>query len=143
MFKKYSLLLLATVIMTGAFAQSQALIGTWKTIDDATGKAKSIVKLYIKNDRLYGDIIKLINDDPNYDPLCTECTGKLKDKKILGMTIVYGLKNNGKAWKGDDGIMDPDNGKYYDVKMWRDGNKLNVRGYIGPFYRTQTWYLMK
>jgi uncharacterized protein (DUF2147 family) len=37
--------------------------------------------------------------------------------------------------------LDPENGKEYTVKMMpkEGGKKLLVRGYIGPFYRTQTW----
>lgn len=142
MLKKFLMLLFVSVFISASYGQT-SMIGNWKTIDDETGKAKSIVKLYMKGDRLYGDIIKLINDDPNYDPLCTDCTGALKNKRVLGMTIVHGLTNDDNVWKGSDGIMDPDNGKYYTVKMWREGDQLMVRGYIGPFYRTQTWHLVK
>lgn len=136
-------LLVSVFVLLVTVVSAQSLIGQWKTIDDETGKAKSIVKLYMKNGEIFGDIVKLINDDPNYDPLCTECVGELKDKKILGMTIVSGLTKVDGIWKGKDGIMDPDNGKYYYVKMWREGDELRVRGYIGPFFRTQTWHLVK
>ena len=57
------------------------------------------------------------------------------------MQIVRGLEWNGSEWE-DGTIVDPENGKTYTVKMWIDASKpdkLNVRGYIGPFYRTQTW----
>jgi uncharacterized protein (DUF2147 family) len=44
-------------------------------------------------------------------------------------------------WGGGGRILDPENGKEYTVKMrpQEGGKKLQVRGYIGPFYRTQTW----
>jgi uncharacterized protein (DUF2147 family) len=35
--------------------------------------------------------------------------------------------------------MDPDNGKVYTAEVWPEDGKLKVRGYLGPFYRTQTW----
>lgn len=119
---------------------SQSIVGTWKTIDDNTGNAKSIVKIYLKNGKAYGDVVQLLDSDEE-NPLCDNCTGSLFNKPILGMTIINGLVNDNGYWKGDNGILDPENGKLYDVKIWREGNKLNVRGYIGPFFRTQTWYV--
>ncbi|MEY3075415.1 MAG: hypothetical protein RJB25_1057, partial [Bacteroidota bacterium] len=72
---------------------------------------------------------------------CTECSGKLYNQPILGMLIAKQLKWNGSEWEGGT-ILDPDNGKTYTCSMWLNENnsdKLNVRGYIGPFYRTQEW----
>ena len=58
------------------------------------------------------------------------------------MTILWGLKDEGEAWKGGQ-ILDPDNGKTYRCKMTvsDDGRELDVRGYIGISLigRTQTW----
>jgi uncharacterized protein (DUF2147 family) len=44
------------------------------------------------------------------------------------------------VWEGGK-ILDPENGKEYTLKMTPlDGGKqLQIRGYIGPFYRTQIW----
>jgi uncharacterized protein (DUF2147 family) len=66
----------------------------------------------------------------------------LKGKKILGMQIINGLTLRDGRWSGNNGILDPDNGKYYDVKIWvneKDPSRLNVRGYISFLYRTQIW----
>jgi uncharacterized protein (DUF2147 family) len=35
--------------------------------------------------------------------------------------------------------MDPDDGKVYKSEVWLEDGKLKVRGYLGLFYRTQTW----
>lgn len=137
--KKGISLLLA--LLFGAFTFAETVVGDWKTIDDDSGDEKSIVKVYLKDGKLYGDIVKLLNEPQGYDPICDECPGNLKNKKVIGMTIINGLTLDGDAWTGDDGILDPDNGKWYDVKIWREGNKLRVRGYIGFLYRTQTWIL--
>lgn len=137
--KKGISLLLA--LLFGAFTFAETVVGDWKTIDDDSGDEKSIVKVYVKDGKLYGDIVKLLNEPQGYDPICDECPGNLKNKKVIGMTIINGLTLDGDAWTGDDGILDPDNGKWYDVKIWREGNKLRVRGYIGFLYRTQTWIL--
>ncbi|MBN2746653.1 MAG: DUF2147 domain-containing protein, partial [Bacteroidales bacterium] len=122
---------------------SKPIEGQWKTIDDETGKPKSVVQIYKKSDgKLYGKIIKLYrspNEDQN--PSCNECTDYRKGKKIIGMEIITGLKKDGDEWYADDAILDPANGKIYDCKIWLDSenpNKLYVRGYISFLYRTQT-----
>lgn len=121
----------------GLFAQGN-VAGKWKTIDDDTGEMKSIVEIKEVDGKLYGTILEL---KPGTDPnkICTECTGKLKGKKIVGMQIIRGLKKDDGVWEGDDGILDPENGKFYDVKIWEEDGKLQVRGYIGFLFRTQTW----
>ena len=73
--------------------------------------------------------------------LCDQCEGSLKNKPVMGMQIVKNLSWDGSEWEGGT-ILDPDNGKVYDAKIWINSEnyaKLNVRGYIGPFFRTQTW----
>jgi len=121
---------------------AQSCLGQWITIDDETGEKKSVVELYKKDDKMYGKIIYLFpRKGVEKDPKCKECSGDLKNKPILGMTIAKNLKWNESEWTGGT-ILDPENGKVYTVKMWinpDDHKKLNVRGYIGPFYRTQTW----
>ncbi len=137
--KKGMLLVAGLFLATIAFANN--VEGYWKTIDDGSGDEKSIVKLYVEDGKLYGDIVKLLNEPDGYDPVCDQCTGALKNQKVIGMTFINGLHKEEEAWVGDDGIVDPDNGKWYDVKIWRDGNTLKVRGYIGFIFRTQTWLL--
>jgi uncharacterized protein (DUF2147 family) len=116
-------------------------VGLWKTVDDDTGKAKSIVEIWEKNGVLYGRIKKLIDpSEPN--PVCDKCTGKRQNSPIIGMTIMEGLKQDGKEWNGGT-ILDPENGKTYKVliEVQNGGKKLKVRGYIGfsLLGRTQYW----
>jgi uncharacterized protein (DUF2147 family) len=135
--KKLITLVTGLFIMTSIFAQGN-VEGKWKTIDDETGKMKSFVEITIKNGKLYGHVVGLKPDtDPN--KVCTECTDHRKGKKILGMEIISGLEIDDDVWEGDDGILDPDNGKLYDCKIWEENGELQVRGYIGFFFRTQTW----
>lgn len=144
---KQTLMIMALAIFSITTLQAgNNIVGKWKTIDDESGKVKSIVEIRIENDKAYGTIIKLFNDDPNYDPICDKCNDHLKNKKIIGMQIINDLKLDGDKWEGDNGILDPDNGKYYDCKIWvdeDDSNILNVRGYISFLYRTQTWHRIK
>jgi uncharacterized protein (DUF2147 family) len=133
----FSLVVLTVMSMSFAFSQS-GIEGRWKTIDDATGKMKSIVEISIRNGKLYGKVVELKpGEDP--DKVCTACTDQRKGQKIVGMEIISGLEKDGNEWSGDNGIMDPENGKYYDCKLWLEDGKLQVRGYIGFFFRTQTW----
>ncbi|MGH8444073.1 MAG: DUF2147 domain-containing protein [Solimonas sp.] len=133
--------------LTGGLGLAQAAIdtgspvGTWKTIDDETGKAKSLVEITESNGQLHGRIVKLFNPSkPN--PICEKCEGGKKDQPINGMEILWGLRKSGSEWAGGQ-VLDPQKGKVYDAKvaLADNGSKLNLRGYIGfsLLGRTQTW----
>lgn len=127
------------MVLVSVAQADDAPVGLWNTIDDTSGEAKSTVELYMEGDRLYGRIIELINpDEPN--PVCEQCTGEKLNQPVIGLTIIEGLSFDGDYWS-DGEILDPENGKSYDCRIWREGNKLMVRGYIGFFYRTQSWIL--
>jgi uncharacterized protein (DUF2147 family) len=119
-------------------------VGVWKTIDDETGKERSIVRISEVNGEVQG-VVEQLFDFPGDDPkhLCDKCKGERKDKPIVGMTIIWGLKQNGKEWSGGE-ILDPKKGKIYRCKLTpsEDGRQLNVRGFIGVSLigRTQTWH---
>jgi uncharacterized protein (DUF2147 family) len=122
-------------------AQSQSIVGKWTTIDDNSGKEKSVVELYKKGELVYGKVVKIIiepGEDP--DPVCDKCPhdDARYDKKIIGMEIIKDLKKTDEAYS-DGTILDPEVGKIYRCKLWVEGSELKVRGYWGPFFRTQTW----
>ena len=123
--KRIASTLLLSVLAAGAFAQATP-VGLWKTIDDETKAEKSLVRVTDEGGVITGRIEKLL-DPAKQNDVCDKCTDDRKDKPILGMTV------------GD--ITDPKNGKVYRARMKPvDGGKtLEVRGYIGPFYRNQTW----
>ncbi|NOX64739.1 MAG: DUF2147 domain-containing protein [Chlorobi bacterium] len=125
------------------FAQHEDITGLWKTIDDETGRVKSVVKIYIKDGKLYGDVVKLFRlPDEDPDPVCDKCDDDdpRKDQKILGMTIITDMVYNKDDNDWEDGeILDPKKGKVYDCKLWVENGKLQVRGYVFFFHRTQEW----
>ena len=136
----------ALLVSFGAAAQSATPVGLWKTIDDSTRKDKSYVRITDAGGVLSGKIEKLI-DSPDADKLvCDKCTDDRKDKPIVGLQVIRGVKKSEEAdsgrWEGGT-ILDPNNGKTYKVRLTpiEDGRKLEVRGYIGTpvFGRTQTW----
>lgn len=138
---KIIVLIISSVIAFQTNAQS--IVGKWKTIDDETGKPKSIVEIFMKNGKAYGKIIKLFREpgeDP--DPICDDCTDYRKDQKVIGMTIITDMVQEDDEWE-DGEILDPKNGKVYDCRLWVEDGKLMVRGYIAFFFRTQTWLPVK
>lgn len=136
----FSILIL---ILCVSFSKAQSPIGTWKTVDDKTGKAKSYVEIYKKGDKLYGKVVKLL--DKPQDFKCTECKGAKKNKLVLGMNIIWDMEKDGDEWE-DGTILDPKDGTTYSCKIWVDEDnpkELKVRGYVAFFYRTQTWHKVK
>lgn len=133
----------ALLASAGAWAQDASPVGLWKTIDDETGKPKSLVRISESNGEYRGKVEKLFRaagEDQN--PACDKCEDERKGQPIIGMTILTGMKKEGDAYAGGR-ILDPAKGKTYKSKMTLrdDGKKLEVRGYIGvpALGRSQTW----
>jgi uncharacterized protein (DUF2147 family) len=136
--------LLIPLLLSCFLVHGQSIVGKWKTIDDNSGEERSVVELYEKDGKVYGRIVKLFRkpgEDP--DPLCDECDAddSRYKKKVIGMEIITNMNRSGNEY--DNGqILDPETGKVYRCKLWLEDNNLKVRGYWGPFYRTQTWKKM-
>jgi uncharacterized protein (DUF2147 family) len=115
--------------------------GLWKTIDDDTKQEKSLVRIVDNGGAISGRIEKLL-DPAKQDAKCDKCDGARKDQPVTGMAIIEGVKKNDDEGHWDGGtILDPNNGKTYKVRLTpkNGGKTLEVRGFIGPFYRNQTW----
>ena len=135
---------LGAALCGSALAQSTP-VGVWKTIDDGTGKEKSLIRITDAGGVLAGRIEKLLDPATPQDALCKECSDERKDQPILGMTIIRNVRADDSdkgLWSGGD-ILDPNNGKVYRVRLKPidGGAKMEVRGYIGAplLGRTQTW----
>ena len=142
--KTLKTLLLALPLMLAAMSASAAdgAVGRWKTIDDKTGKVKSIVEItQATNGTLTGKVVDILHSDKGPSPVCDGCEGANKNKPVKGMTILWNLKADGaNAWSGGT-ILDPANGKTYKskVKLQTGGAKLDVSGCIAFICRSQTW----
>ncbi len=124
-----------------AKANSQDVTGTWKTVDENSGEVKSHVEIFKKGDKYFGKVLKVLSKDAPDNPTCAACEGKMKDQPIEGMVIINNLEKHGKMYK-DGKVIDPENGKAYDCKIWLNEDNpdlLMVRGYVLFVYRTQTW----
>lgn len=143
--KKLLLLILILFVAGSASAQRESIFGKWKTIDDNTGKARSVVEIYEKDGKAYGKVVELFRGpDDEENPICDECASddERYNQPVKGMEIMRGLEYSSKDEEWEDGnILDPENGKVYDCKIWvdKESGNLRVRGYILFLYRTQTW----
>ncbi|MFM2427478.1 MAG: hypothetical protein RL707_1305 [Pseudomonadota bacterium] len=140
----FKTLLSAFLLVAGSSFAQMTPVGTWHNIDDKTGEAKAEIKIVDQGGILSGRVVKSLRNDPTAKKTCEDCKDDRKDQAIVGMEIIRGVKVEPLTeflWAGGGKILDPENGKEYTVKMVpkEDGQKLQVRGYIGPFYRTQVW----
>lgn len=128
-------------------------VGTYQTIDDETNLPKSIVALYEYTDgddtSLAGRIIALYGADGKISETISNPTRIAENvsgtPKYVGLDIIWQMQwDNDDARYEDGKIMDPAKGSVYSSVMWQDSDKskLQVRGKIGPFGRTQTWNVM-
>jgi uncharacterized protein (DUF2147 family) len=133
----------ATVFAFPAMAGDGSPAGLWRSFDATTKQPRALIRVAEANGELTASIEKvfvLAGENPN--PVCGHCEGDRKDKPILGMTILWGLKRDGDEYSGGQ-IFDPTAGKAYKskVSLAADGEQLKVLGYIGmPLMgRTQVW----
>lgn len=124
-------------------AQLDSVSGYWTTVDDKTGKVRSILHLWESRGVTYGRIEKIFKQ-PGDVGICTKCPGQFRNKPILGLVIIWGLEKTGENIWSRGQILDPHNGKVYKIMLTlsKDGKSLLARGYLGIslFGRTQNWY---
>ena len=136
---KYLHLLVLVLFGTISYAQS-GVEGVWEAIDDKDNMPSSHIKIEVNNGVLTGSVVKLYDVEP--DILCTSCKGAKKDQPVIGMEIIYDMKEDDGTWEGGR-VMDPEDGKVYKCKLYlKDNDTMKLRGYIGipALGRTQTWY---
>lgn len=137
------LLLLTLYLFSGAVLAQATPAGLWKTIDDKTKKERSLIRISEAGGVFTGRLEKGLDPDAKPDAVCDKCADDRKDKPLIGMALIRNIKQNADDKEIFDGgdIVDPDNGKVYRLRLkpMEAGKKLEVRGYIGPFFRNQVW----
>ena len=133
--------LLALPLLLASMAASAAdpVVGRWKTIDDETGKAKSIVEItQNSNGTFSGRITEILSSDKGPNPICDKCKDDRKNKPVKGMEIVRGMKKEGAGYAGGT-ILRPADGKIFKSKMQllEGGKKLEVSGCISIMCKEQ------
>ena len=131
------------VLCGSAAAQQPTPAGLWKTYSDRSGLADGLVRIVEVNGAFEGTVEKVLSPPaPDPNPRCEDCSGALKDKPVVGLRILRGLRPDGEGYSGGE-ILDPDDGRVYRcrARLLDGGRRLEVRGYLGiPFFgRTQVW----
>ncbi|MBX9612233.1 MAG: DUF2147 domain-containing protein [Burkholderiales bacterium] len=143
---KRSLFAIFFVCLSAAAMAQMSPVGIWHTYGEKTKELKSEIVISEAGGVLVGRISKLLRKNAKLDAVCDECTDDRKDKPVVGLEIIRGAKkaDDKDVWEGGK-ILDPENGKTYSLRMTpiEGGSKLEVRGSIGPFGRTQTWVRVK
>lgn len=133
----------AGLLLAGSIAAAQMTpVGTWRSIDDETGQPKAQIVVSDSGGVLTGRIEKLLRPGADPNAVCDRCTDDRKDQPMVGLEIIRGARQaEGKpVWEGGR-ILDPEKGSTYALRLTpiEGGARLEVRGSIGPFGRTQTW----
>lgn len=133
-----SLLCLATCF-SEAFAESIA--GFWKSVDEESGKARSVVAVYEYKGKFYGRLIATYNDEGKIDETIynpkSRAPGVEGEPYYCGLDFIWDLSPHHGKYKGK--IMDPEKGKVYKAVLWVENGNLIVRGELFIFGRNQTW----
>ena len=116
-------------------------IGSWQTTNE-DNQPTSIIKISVQEGTLVGHIVKLLPASTfKISDVCTECPEYSKNQPILGLMFLWGFVSDPKGGWTNGKVLDPHNGHVYKgtMKISADGNTLQLRGYWGPLWKTQTW----
>lgn len=131
---------IAIAAIAGQALAQMTPVGNWHSIDDKSGEAKARIVIEQGPGGLSGRIEKTLREGAK--TVCDACTDDRKGQPIVGLEILRGGQQDPDqaVWEGGR-ILDPENGKEYRASLTpiEGGSKLQVRGYLGPFWRTQTW----
>lgn len=123
----------------GVFAQD-AIEKTWYN-QEKTAK----VKVFKATDgKFYGKIVWLKEPNNAQGKPRTDINNPKKEHQndaLLGLQMLKNFEKDGSHGYSGGTIYDPKNGKTYSCKMTLNGDKLDVRGYVGISLlgRTTTW----
>lgn len=139
----FSVLGLFLLVTQLSLAAEGSPAGLWQTVEEDSGKPRSHIRINENNGELSAVVEKGLLPTDTGDAVCDKCKDERKGQRIIGMTIMSGMKSKGNKMYSGGKILDPENGKVYKCKMKLSeaGDELEVRGYIGIslFGRSQTW----
>jgi uncharacterized protein (DUF2147 family) len=143
----FSFVLITVLALTAlpARADSPSPAGLWETISDTDGKPRGLVRIEVTPaGEIRGIVAGSLRDD---DParLCERCSGARRNKPVIGMEILWGLKASRSKpllWNSGN-VVDPETGGQYSAQLTLapDGDTISLRGFVGTpaLGRTQTW----
>jgi hypothetical protein len=130
-----------------ALAQTQqntrTVNGFWEQIDPGSGEVGGWFLMYERDGQFQGALVRAFNKpgEPVF-ATCAKCPDDQKNAPMIGLVIIKNMQRRGLQYENGN-ILDPRDGSIYKAKMEMspDGQKLNVRGFLGLeiFGQTQTW----
>lgn len=108
--------------------------GVWQT-------PRSVLRIHNANGVLSAEVLQIRKHTASSSPVCTKCSGSLKDKPIIGMTVMWGLKQkDADQWDGGK-VVDPETGETYNasLKLSPDGKTISFYASKLVFGKMVTW----
>ena len=125
--------LVAITSTAGAASVPAPISGNW-----ISAEGKALVQIGPCGQATCGRIVRILKPDPTKPTTDVNNPDKaLRNRPIVGMVFLTGFRPDDDRWRGR--IYDPQSGKSYRSELIREGDRLKVKGCIGPFCRTQTW----
>ena len=128
------LLPLVALLLPAPASAAAPVTGRWLTVE-----TDSVGAIAPCGNRVCGRIERILAAQPKGPPRDSNNPDpKLRNRPVLGMTILSGFVDDGKSWRGN--IYDPRRGKTYKsyLALQKDG-RLKVQGCLGPFCQSQLW----
>jgi uncharacterized protein (DUF2147 family) len=121
----FVILLLALFTAIPAHADNNSPIGYWQVYDENTNQPTSVVQIWNNNGKLQGKVVKLFGSQ---DAVCTECSGAMQNKPVLGMVVLWGFTQEDDGWKNGK-VLAVKRGKVYNANLTLNdsGQKLAVQ----------------
>lgn len=136
MFRKLGIAGLFTVVLSGLALADEAASGIWML-----NSGKVTVRIAPCGASLCGAIVGLAKPlDKKGSPKVDKENPKesLRKRPLMGLTIMANMKPaGGNKWRGT--IYNADDGRTYSSYMDLSGNKMKVKGCVGPFCKTMVF----
>jgi len=113
-----------------AMASPASIAGKWKTDD-----GRSVISFYECGNSMCGKIDRFLVAEPKGGALDAKNPDKSKrNRKLLGMPIFWNLSPDADSFEGKG--YSPEDGRYFNADVSRDGSKLKVKGCVMVFCKS-------
>lgn len=137
-----AVLAVATFATSLAIAQTNPLLGKWKTLDDESGKPMTISEFYMqKNGKLAARIVENLG----LPETCANCSGEYKNKPYVGIVTLWNLSPTGKGNWGNGNGYKPSEDRHFKVKaveLIDNGERVRVTGCVLFICKKAEWVRM-
>lgn len=119
-------------------------VGNWIKLDPITKEPGAIIQITESaDDTLTGKVTKIF-DPANNKTTCTDCPEAFKNKPIIGMEVLWGVKQASDYTWTEGHLLSPKRGKVFscNVTLSHDGQTLTIRVYSmsALLGHTENWY---